>query len=306
MQNLCLSTIKFVVSVIALVTFLSGCSTGRIEQSRLVPGSQIEEIRIASRIQNTQCFDATPTIPENSPERQNTIFIHPGLLLLGLNWDHSLAVEAGTILKEERLAGEILEIRNREVTPIYEHALTDAGSQFIGIHYSMGGRPDLISASLDAIKKAAITRNTPLRYHAILVDPFSIADIENHIDINRPEMGYLFILLSSEFSFLRPSIRDFPPKFIKSGKVFFVNAEDFGENWGHFGMLYDLREQHFYNPKHVGGRKMRALFQAMISMAFNKQEVFSPEPKLVCNGQIPIAQFSDTEQVLQANSWRKP
>jgi hypothetical protein len=306
MQFCNLFTFKFSASILAFCALLSGCSSGRIEQSRLIQGNEVEEIHVSRHIQNIPCLEPTPNIPEITDDRRNTVFIHPGLLLLGLNWDHSLAVEAGDILKSERLSGRIIELRDREVAPIFEHASTDPGTQFIGIHYSMGGRPDLIGASLEAIKKAALIRGTPLRYHAILVDPFSISDIENHVDINRPEMGYLFILLSSEFSFLRPSIRDFPPSFLKSGKVFFINAEDFGESWGHFGMLYDLREQHFNNPQHIGGRKMRALFQAMVAMAFNKHDVFSPEPKLVCNGQIPIAQFNDAEQVLMGSSWRKP
>jgi hypothetical protein len=295
MQFCNLLTFKFSASILAFCALISGCSSGRIEQSRLIPGNEVEEIRVSRHIQNIPCLEPSPNIPEITDDRKNTVFIHPGLLLLGLNWDHSLAVEAGDILKSEQLAGRIIELRDREVAPIFEYASTDPGTQFIGIHYSMGGRPDLIGASLEAIKNAAHIRDTPLRYHAILVDPFSISDIENHVDINRPEMGYLFILLSSEFSFLRPSIREFPPAFLKSGKVFFVNAEDFGENWGHFGMLYDLREQHFYDPKHVGGRKMRALFQTMIAMAFSKQEVFSPDIKLVCNGQTSIAQNNQNE-----------
>lgn len=256
--------------LIAFVAFLSGCSAGKIEQSRLIPTENLEGVRIARNYSSTssQCPPVT-ALAEDSTNRSNSIFVHPGLLLLGFNWDQSLAVEAGSILAAQNMTGKMIELRDRDPLQIYQHSVKDPGTDFIGIHYSMGGRPDILRGSLDAIKKASQERQIQLRYHAILFDPFGISNIGDHLDINEPELGYVFILLSSEYSFLRPGIHDIPKSFADSGKLFFVFAEDFDESWGHFGMLHAFREHYINDPHLPGGKKMRSLFNTMVAIALN-------------------------------------
>ena len=281
-----LNRFKIFALIVSLVA-LSACSVGRPGKYRLIPGENNESIKIAQKLPSTKatCLTTIPisSLPHDAVNRKNTLFIHPGLLLFGLNWDRSLAVEAGSILAEQRFAGKVREIGNRDTTTIYDHAINDPGTDFIGLHYSMGGRPDIIRGSLDAIKNAAKFRGIPLRYHAILFDPFLIADVGALIDINEPELGYIFILLSSEYSFLRPRVVDISKSFLNSGKLIFVLSEDYDENWGHFGMLSAFREQHFNDPEHSGGKKMRALFQGMLAMALNGNGSFPVQPAQPCS-----------------------
>ena len=256
---------------LTFVAILSGCSAGRIEQPRLIPTDNFDGIRVVQSLNSSPsaCFPKNPPSEKQSINHENTVFVHPGLLLLGFNWDQSLAVEAGNILAVQKITGRVLELRDRDPLPIYHHALNDPGTEFIGIHYSMGGRPDILRGSLDAIKKASRDRKIPLRYHAILFDPFGISDMRDHLDIDEPELGYVFILLSAEYSFLRPGIRDLPKSFADSGKLIFVFAEDFKENWNHFGMLHAFREYFLNNPEHDGGKKMDLLFKTMVEMALS-------------------------------------
>lgn len=254
---------------LAFICVLSSCSAGRIEQPRLIPTENFDGIRVVQTLNNSPstCFPKITASERRSINHENTVFVHPGLLLLGFNWDQSLAVEAGNILAEQKMTGRMLELRDRDPLPIYHHALYDPGTEFIGIHYSMGGRPDILRGSLDAIKKASRERQIPLRYHAILFDPFGISEIRDHLDINEPELGYVFILLSAEYSFLRPGIHDLTKAFADSGKLIFVFAEDFKESWNHFGMLHAFREYFLNNPDHDGGKKMDLLFKTMVAMA---------------------------------------
>lgn len=287
---------------------LSACSTGRIEQSRLLPGETSDEIRMVRNLPRTtvRCHAAIAPLADNSVNRRNTLFVHPGLLLFGLHWDRSLAVEAGTILTEYRFAGKMLELPDRDLTPIYQHAITGPGTEFIGIHYSMGGRPDILRGSLDAIKQAAQFRGVPLHYHALLFDPFSISDIGTLIDVNESELGYVFVLLSSEYSFLRPDIRSLPRSFIESEKVFFIYAEDFGESWGHFGMLNAFRGQHFKDSEHSGGEKMRTLFQGMLALALNGQHAPALQDKQACESSPDYAEIRDMTSSSQSGTRGKP
>lgn len=212
-----------------------------------------------------ECGTAVPPLPEASVNRQNTIFVHPGLLSSGLDWDSSLAVDAGARLIAEGFGRQLAVLQERDAEPIYRHAVGDPGTQFVGIHYSMGGRPDILRNSLDSIKRASEARGVALRYHALLFDPFGISDIGAWINIDEPELGYVFILLSSENSFLRPGIQGLPHAFARSRKVVFVYSESFGEDWGHFGMLTAYRNRDL--DGHEQEQKVKALFEGMLALA---------------------------------------
>lgn len=83
----------------------------------------------------------------------------------------------------------------------------------------------------------------------------------------RGNQHYVFILVSSEHSFLRPNVATLPTAFIDSGKVFFVYAEDFHEKWNHFGMLTAFRDQDSDTAEHGDHKKMDALFHGMFAIA---------------------------------------
>lgn len=174
---------------------------------------------------------------------------------------------------EDGFGAAILELRTRSAIPIRDRAMKDPGTQFVGIHYSMGGHPELLGESVKAIKVASSARGQPLRYHAILVDPFGITDIEAHVDLQDPAVGNIFILLSAENSFLRPGIREFPNKAVASGKVHFIYAEDFGESWDHFGILTSLKESRANQTKTSDSVKALKLFQRLMTIALSEATI---------------------------------
>lgn len=251
------------------LVMISGCSSGRLSNKILMP-------EIASA--NTQTHLNLPILlgcsegmlSKESPNRLNTLFVHPGLLLFNLDWDRSLAMEAGEFLRDRTYAGRIVEVRDRSAGPVLRHMLEDPGTQFVGIHYSTGGNPHYLRSSIEATREAGLTRQTPLRYHAIMIDPSGIDEVETVVDIEAPEIGYLFIILSSERSLLRPGISGLSQKLLDSGKVYVMHAEDFGEDWDHFGMLEALRA--FKQGSDSGGRKVEILLEYLVTVALGSTE----------------------------------
>lgn len=243
----------------------AGCSSGRLTNQITTPetNNQKETQHKVDLINLASC--AKDTLAINSINRNNSLFVHPGLLLSNLDWDRSLAMEAGDFLRDKSYSTRIIEVRDRSANTVRQKMLEDPGVEFVGIHYSMGGNPHYLRASIEATREAGIIRGTQLRYHAIMIDPSGIGDIESILDVETPEIGYIFVILSSERSMLRPSVQGFSQKLLDSGKVYVMHAEDFGEDWNHFGMLEALRT--FKNGETSSGRKVEALLEYMVAVA---------------------------------------
>lgn len=257
---------------LAAVLILNACSFGRANQA----GLHADTASLTAQV-SANCSADAAALDLN---RRNTLFAHPGLMSVNLHWDKGMTVNSAELLQRHGWAGRTLEIRDRDGDEIYQRALADPGDQFVGLHYSMGGHPNVLRESLQAVQKAGARRNQPLRYHAILVDPFAISEIGHYVDIDQPELGYLFILLSSDFSFLRPSVADIPQAFIDSGKVYFVYSEDFDENWGHFDMLSTLLESG-KNTDH-SSRKLSQLFDTMMRLSLGSHAPLTRQTDLYC------------------------
>lgn len=247
----------------------TGCTSGRLsskmattEANPAQPPGEIDPSRLLQCVQGI--------LKADSPNRSNSLFIHPGLLLSNLDWDRSLAMEAGDFLHKKAYTGRVIEVRDRSAAPVRDHMLQDPGTQFVGIHYSMGGNPHYLRASIEATHQAATARGLPLRYHAIMIDPSGIGEIENVLDIDAPEIGYIFVILSAERSMLRPGISGFSQKLLDSGKVYVMHAEDFGEDWNHFGMLEALRSS--IQANETDASKVGALLEYLVTVALASEE----------------------------------
>lgn len=228
-------------SSVLLATSMVGCSAGRVHDSQRDASVTAGSANPGAFQPDSRPICQLPTVALDSPQRRNTLFVHPGLLLLNLDWDQSLALDAALLLKDEGWSRSVLEVRNRDSNLLYERMLSDPGTQFVGLHYSMGGNPELLRESFVATKKASIERGMQLRYSAILVDPFGISSLADLIDLNSPEVGHIFIFLSSENSFLRPGVLELSDLLLASKKLHIVYAEDLQKDWGHFGMLSEIR-----------------------------------------------------------------
>lgn len=247
----------------------AGCTSGRVAGKVATGDSPTGGAQLVGNLPAlVRC--AGRALPADSPNRSNSLFVHPGLLLSNLDWDRSLAMEAGDFLRDKAYAGRVVEVRDRSAAPVLDHMTKDPGTQFVGIHYSMGGNPHYLRSSIEATREASRIRQTQLRYHAVMIDPSGIGEVENVLDVEAPEVGYLFVILSSERSMLRPGITGFSQRLLDSGKVHVMYAEDFGEDWNHFGMLEALRT--FKQDGNAGGRKVEALLEYLVSLALGSTE----------------------------------
>lgn len=76
-----------------------------------------------------------------------------------------------------------------------------------------------------------------LVYYPVLVDPFDIEQFNTLLDLDVAHLGQVFIVLSAEYSLLRPNVSGLREEILGSPKVHLIYAEDFGETWGHFDEL---------------------------------------------------------------------
>jgi hypothetical protein len=177
-----------------LITLLNGCSAGRYYK----PQDQTEGYSQRIGWEDATLINALATsceMPHSELERRdvNTIFVHPGLLLLNLNWDKSLAVDTAGLLIKHGYAKDFLELRDRDTTRIGDRMQKDPGTRFIGLHYSMGGQPQLLAAALASVEQARRESGKDLVYSPILVDPFDIEHVNTLLDVNAPHLGQIFI-----------------------------------------------------------------------------------------------------------------
>ncbi|MDD2925846.1 hypothetical protein [Rhodoferax sp.] len=225
-----------------LLLFLSACSSGRYykpaQQNSLSYSHTSQEAQAFSVKLNTSCNFAKHPHP---PDQRNTVFVHPGLLLLNFDWDQSLAIDSAKLLVREGFARDFLELRDRKVTKVGPILLKDPGTRFMGLHYSMGGHPQLIAQTLQQFPQAREASGKNLVYYPVLIDPFDIGQISKFIDLNAEYLGQIFIVLSEEKAFFRPSIDDMSEDTSNHPKVHFIYAEDIGAKWGHFDALKSIK-----------------------------------------------------------------
>jgi len=215
------------VSLIAL----SGCSSGRASVAT-TSHAQITSPAVALHCPLPDITPAAVVL-----ERRNAIFVHPGMVWVSDRWDSGPIVVTGNALRDEGYASDVVIVEGRDPQRLYERMMSDPGTQFVGLHYSMGGHADLLAKSYDVTRRASIERGVPLRYHAVLIDPFGIADLGARVDLARPEVGQVLFILSSDNSLLRGRVNGLFDSLGQSSKVNFVYAEDVGEKWGHFSIL---------------------------------------------------------------------
>ena len=221
-----------------LVILLTGCSAGRYykpQQNNEVfyPGIEQNDVTLIHEI-TTSC-----ETPDSSLDQRNinTVFVHPGLLWFDFNCKQSMAVESARILIKNGYAKDFQEQCDRNPTRIGEQMQKDPGTRFIGLHYSLGGKPQLIATTLTTVANARQESGKDLLYYPVLVDPFEIEQVNTLLDLNSASLGQMFIVLSAEYSLLRPDIQGIREDILSSPKVHLIYAEDFGENWGHFDEL---------------------------------------------------------------------
>ena len=221
-----------------LLILLDGCSAGRYyttheehEESRLHMAEK--DIALARDI-SASCEMPNPKLEQLNI---NTVFVHPGMLWLDLNCGKSITAESANILVEHGYARDYQELCDRNPATIGERMQTDPGTRFIGLHYSLGGQPQLVASTLATVAQARQKSGKALVYYPVLVDPFDIEQANTLLDLDAPHLGQMFIVLSAEYSLLRQSIEGLRDDFLGNPKVHLIYAEDFGENWGHFDEL---------------------------------------------------------------------
>ncbi|MCP4337584.1 MAG: hypothetical protein GY799_01555 [Desulfobulbaceae bacterium] len=227
-----------ITACLLLLILLNGCSGGRYYKLQGPNEGFFPHInpKDATLIHDIATSCETPKLNLEKCN-DNTVFVHPGLLLLNLNWDQSLAVDSAKILITHGYAKDFLQLRDRDASKTGERMLKDPGERFIGLHYSMGGQPQLLSATLTSIAQARQESGKDLVYYPVLVDPFEIEQVNTLIDFDAPQLGQVFIVLSGNYSFLRPYIMGIRKDILNHPKVHLIYAEDVGENWGHFSAL---------------------------------------------------------------------
>ena len=201
-----------------LAALLGACSAGRHD------GPELTGDDLFNRIQSHGGADCVG-------ERiygKNTIFVNPGLLLLGIEWGGGRAVAAGQLLAREGFGSGILELRSRRSELVYERMMEDPGTRFLGIHYSMGGAPQTIDNALTAAQRASENRKQLLVYNPILVEPFGFRRLHETVDLDSPYLGRSFVLVSSGGSVFRPEIAAAPEHVLNHEKLHIVYPEDFG------------------------------------------------------------------------------
>lgn len=221
-----------------ILILLNGCSAGRYYKKEEQNERSYPRIGQNTHVLIRDIATACEAPNAESGERKaNTVFVHPGLLLLNLDWDQSLAVESAKILVKHGYAKSFLQLRDRDATRVGEQMLKDPGTRFMGLHYSMGGQPELLASTLASVAQARKESGKDFVYYPVLVDPFGIKKINTLLDLNAEHLGQMFIVLSKENSFLRPDISGIRDDILRHPKVHLIYAEDIGEVWGHFDAL---------------------------------------------------------------------
>jgi len=106
-----------------------------------------------------------PGLTSPELERRNAVFVHPGMVWVSDSWDQGAIVTTAQALKEKGLAGSVVAVTGRNPQHVYDQMLRDPGTQFVGLHYSLGGKADLLERSYEATRRAS-SENSVLRGQA--------------------------------------------------------------------------------------------------------------------------------------------
>lgn len=226
-----------------LVLCLAGCTSGRYysQPDLMVPVADAGASASAAESAGLAAGSCRmPVAQALSEDSRNAVFVHPGMLWPSDSKDSGLAFAGGDWIVRQGYAARVFGVPDRDperMTPIMAH---DPGTRFIGLHYSMGGRADLVVRSVAATALAAQRSGRPLQYFPILIDPSSFDSVGDSLDMESPYLGQMFILVSKEGSAWRTNITQVSRQVLDHPKTHLLYAEDFGLNWGHFGVLEDL------------------------------------------------------------------
>lgn len=223
-----------------IATCLGACSSGPPKPSGVALDNTATTARSPILYHEEPGRCAPPLLKDTNTG--NTVFIHPGLLMLGIDWGGQRALDTGRLMVREGYAGTTLEIRTRRGEPIYQRMLEEPGDRFIGIHYSMGGAPQTLASALQATARASRVREQQLVYSPLLVEPYNFAHLHESVDLDDPHLGHVLMLVSSGNSLLRPNVSAAPARVLKHPKLHIIYPEEFGLHWDHFSVLTDLRE----------------------------------------------------------------
>lgn len=232
-------------SCVVFLLCLAGCSSGRYysHPDLMVPVSAADAALSAGLNKGTCPMPVAQTVSDSgavADNNKNTIFVHPGMLSSSARWDQGLAVDGGKWLVRRGYAARILEVHGRDPERIAQVMVSDPGTRFMGLHYSLGGSADLVVRSVAATARASKRSGRQLSYFPIVIDPASFTSVGDKLDMDSPYLGQLFVLLAEEGSALRTSITSVSRKVLDHAKVHLLYAEDFGLTWGHFGALEGL------------------------------------------------------------------
>jgi hypothetical protein len=242
--------------LLSLVGLLSACSSSGLRTT--VPPEQLPDCEKNA----TTSIDA-----KQSKGTVKTLFIHPGLMLL-IDWGGDRALDVGQYWVEQGLVPRLFELRSREQAPMVERMLEDGGGEFVGLHYSMGGSPSVLKKALNAAELVTQKTGVMSQYTAVMVDPFGLQVMEQRIDLDSPYLREVYIVLSGQFSSLRPDPSALSEDFKQHPKVHMLYAEEFGVDWNHFSFLSDVRNS---RRDSFESNRSRQIFDAITQGVFHFQ-----------------------------------
>ncbi len=227
-----------IAACLLVLALLNGCSSGRYyktpekDERRHSASEQENAARGEERFKSC-------AMPNAALDRLNinTVFVHPGMLWFDSDCGESLATESAKVLTKRGYARAYQALCDRNPAKIGEQMQRDPGTRFIGLHYSLGGKPQIVAATLASVAQARQESGKELAYYPLLVDPMNVEQVNTLLDVHAAHLGQMFIVLSAEYSLLRPDITRVRADILDSPKVHLIYAEDFGENWGHFDEL---------------------------------------------------------------------
>lgn len=223
------------------MTLVAGCSSGRYySQPERMTEFVVVSSEGAGQVDTLVATCASTSAGNPLAEQSNTLFVHPGMMFLSARWDGGLAVDGGEFLARDGYAARVLELNGRDPERMLDVMISDPGSRFIGLHYSMGGSADLVARSVQTTRQASLATGRGMAYYPLLVDPVAFGGVGGKLDMDSPFLGQMFVLLSTEYSALRTDIRSVDRQVLDHPKMHLLYAEDFGLSWGHFDALASL------------------------------------------------------------------
>ncbi|MCP3669545.1 MAG: hypothetical protein GY814_03760 [Gammaproteobacteria bacterium] len=267
-SNMYLCKIKKSATIIAIqVCILCSCSTGVHHNTRSEVNTASttdttthndEPIRLQQDIiDNELCLEIKQHLSES---RNNTVFVHPGLLF-PIPWGMQRARDSGQRIVDKALASSMLEVRSRNSEAMSKRMVSESGKHYFGVHYSMGGAPYVIKAALKAANEASKQLKHRVTYSAILVEPYQFSFLTDAINLDDPHLDQVVVVLSSKNSIFRPDISNASKKILTHNKFHFIYAEEINMKWNHFTFLTQVRSDGIKMDKQA--RQAKELFDSI-------------------------------------------